>query len=242
MARAVNGTGLDAAGSLISAAEQLFADRGIDGVSLREINREAQQRNTTSLQYHFGDRQGLLRAIMDKHGREVHARRNGLLDQYEANGVDDVRVLASAFVLPLVAKLHDTEGGRCYLRIAAELVNRTNRELEPDEPSILSDPMGRDPSDSITRWSRLVGPLLPPIVVGPPLHRRYAAMRFAHIELGRRASERPHQTDRLFTSHLVDLLTSVLVTPVSGETAALLAQRDTQRAARTARRARASTA
>src|SRR6187200_1293401 len=107
MARASNGTGPDAAGSLISAAEQLFADRGIDGVSLREINREAQQRNTTSLQYHFGDRQGLLRAILAKHGREVDIRRNALLDQYEANGVDDVRLLASAFVVPLVSKLHD---------------------------------------------------------------------------------------------------------------------------------------
>ena len=75
----------EASGSLIAAAERLFAARGIDGVSLREINREAQQRNTTSLQYHFGDREGLLRAIMAKHGREIDARRNALLDQYEAN-------------------------------------------------------------------------------------------------------------------------------------------------------------
>ena len=228
MARASNGTAPDAAGALIAAAEQLFADRGIDGVSLREINREARQRNTTSLQYHFGDRQGLLRAIMEKHGREVNARRNALLDQYEANGVDDIRALASAFVLPLVAKLHDHEGGRYYLRIAAELVNRAGR-AEVDAVSILQDPTGRDPHDSITRWSQLVGPLLSPIVVGPQLHRRYAAMRFAHIELGRRATERPHQTERLFTSHLVDLVTSVLVTPVSDETAALLAQRADQR-------------
>ena len=143
MARASNGgAGPPASASLIAAAEQLFADRGIDGVSLREINREAQQRNTTSLQYHFGDREGLLRAILAKHGREVHAGRNALLDQYEANGVDDIRALASAFVLPLVAKLHDNDGGRCYLRITAELVNRTSGEIEPDEPSILSDPRG----------------------------------------------------------------------------------------------------
>ena len=238
MARTSSASSPGASASLISAAEQLFADRGIDAVSLREINREARQRNTTSLQYHFGDRDGLLRAIMEKHNREVDARRNALLDQYEANGVDDIRALASAFVLPLVAKLHDNDGGRCYLRIAAELVNRSNREIEPTEPSILNDPGGRNPRDSITRWSALTGPLLPPRVVGPPLHRRYAAMRFAHIELGRRAGDRPHQTERLFTSHLVDLVTSVLVTPVSDETAALLAQRHEQRAARSARRAK----
>lgn len=240
MARAANGSTPDAAAALISAAEQLFAERGIDGVSLREINREAGQRNTTSLQYHFGDRQGLLRAIMEKHGREVNARRNALLDQYEANGVEDVRALASAFVLPLVAKLHDPDGGRFYLRIAAELVNRAGRAVEEDAVSILSDPTGRDPHDSITRWSRLVGPLLSPIVVGPPLHRRYAAMRFAHIELGRRAAERPHQSERLFTSHLVDLVTSVLITPVSEETLAILAQRGDSRARASSRRARSA--
>ncbi|MET0325121.1 MAG: helix-turn-helix domain-containing protein [Ilumatobacteraceae bacterium] len=232
----------EASGSLIAAAERLFAARGIDGVSLREINREAQQRNTTSLQYHFGDREGLLRAILAKHGREIDARRNALLDQYDANRTPDIRVLASAFILPLVAKLHDPDGGRAYLRIAAELVNRSNRRIEPTEPSILNDPGGRNPRDSITRWSSLVGPLLPPRVIGPPLHRRYAAMRFAHIELGRRACEGSHQSDRLFTSHLVDLLVSVLVTDVSDETEALLQEREQQRAARVARRAAAAAA
>jgi AcrR family transcriptional regulator len=241
MARASNGgAGPPASASLIAAAEQLFADRGIDGVSLREINREAQQRNTTSLQYHFGDREGLLRAILTKHGREVHAGRNALLDQYEANGGEDIRALASAFALPLVAKLHDPDGGRCYLRITAELVNRTSGEILPEEPSILSDPHGTDRRDSITRWSQLVGPLMPPSVVGPPLHRRYAAMRFAHIELGRRATERPHQSDRLFTSHLVDLVVALLVTPVSEETGVLLAQRSDQRSSRGARRAKST--
>ena len=84
--------------------------------------------------------------------------------------------------------------GATTSRIAAELVNRDNREIEPGEPSILADPVGRDPRDSITRWRRLVAPMLPPLVVGPPLHRRYAAMRFAHIELGRRANESGHRT------------------------------------------------
>jgi AcrR family transcriptional regulator len=197
-------------------------------VSLREINREAGQRNTTSLQYHFGDRVGLLRAVMVKHAKEIDAVRHALLDDYDVAGEPDIRRLAAAFVLPLVDKLHDP-CGRNYLRIAAELVNRDNRVIEPGEPSILADPKGRDPRDSITRWGRLAGPLLPPLVVGPPLHRRYAAMRFAHIELGRRASESAHRSDALFTSHLVDLFTSILVTPLSPETAALLEERRRRR-------------
>ena len=39
---------------LMRAAERLFAERGIEVVSLREINRAAAQRNATALQYHFG--------------------------------------------------------------------------------------------------------------------------------------------------------------------------------------------
>ena len=38
---------------IIRAAEELFAARGIDGVSLREINRAAGQSNTGAVQYHF---------------------------------------------------------------------------------------------------------------------------------------------------------------------------------------------
>ena len=85
---------------LVSAAEHLFAAHGIDGVSLREINRAAGARNASALQYHFRDRDGLLRAVMVKHGREVEARRHAMLDAYEADGATDVRALAGALVRP----------------------------------------------------------------------------------------------------------------------------------------------
>ena len=47
---------------ILRAAEVLLADQGIDGVSLREINRAAGQSNTAAVQYYFGDRDGLLTA------------------------------------------------------------------------------------------------------------------------------------------------------------------------------------
>jgi AcrR family transcriptional regulator len=45
---------------LITAAEELFAANGIEAVSLREIVRASGARNTAALQYHFGDRAGLV--------------------------------------------------------------------------------------------------------------------------------------------------------------------------------------
>ncbi|MER5325866.1 TetR family transcriptional regulator [Streptosporangium roseum] len=68
---------------LIAAAEELFSTRGIEAVSLNEIVRASGARNATALQYHFGDRAGLLRAVLDKHGRDVDERRHAMLDAYE---------------------------------------------------------------------------------------------------------------------------------------------------------------
>ena len=61
---------------LIRAAERLFAERGVEAVSLREINRGADQRNATALQYHFEDRDGLVRAILGKHELAIETNRH----------------------------------------------------------------------------------------------------------------------------------------------------------------------
>jgi AcrR family transcriptional regulator len=201
---------------LISAAEVLFAARGIEAVSLREINAAAGQRNATALQYHFGDRHGLVRAVIEKHRPVVEAARHALLDDYEAVGVDDLRLLAGALVRPSAAKLADRDGGRAYLRIHAELVNT------PDPPR---DGGFRTPAgDSVDRWRRLVGPLLPDVAVRR-LHHRFTAIRVTATELARRAAASPRRDDELFTSHLVDLVTALLDAPMSAETEALLLAR-----------------
>ena len=45
-------------------------------VSLREINRAAGAKNAVAVQYHFGDRAGILRAINAKHFPAIDARRH----------------------------------------------------------------------------------------------------------------------------------------------------------------------
>ena len=200
---------------LISAAEQLFATHGIDGISLREINRVAGARNGSALQYHFRDRDGLLRAVMIKHGREVEARRHAMLDAYEADAQPDVRALAGALVRPLASKLDDADGGPQYLRILADLMNRPRPVINPADLD--------DPRASMYRWRTLVGSLLEDDATR--LHRRFTAIRFAAVELGRRAQTAPHTDDRLFTAHLVDLVAGVLTAPLSDETRRLAATR-----------------
>lgn len=206
----------DTRARLIAAAETLFAGRGVDGVSLREINRVAGQRNASALQYHFGDRAGLLRAIVTKHKPAIDAGRHAMLDQYEAEGHHDLRLLASALVVPLATKLADRDGGRAYLQVAAELLNRPVPALDPAYVV--------DPGDSMFRWRALVEPLLAP-EASRVFHARFVAARFAHVELGRRAADRPRRDDRLFVSRLVDLATALLGTPISEQTRRLLDDR-----------------
>src|SRR5437879_5467711 len=116
--------------ALIDAAERLFAERGSDRVSLREITSAAGASNASAVQYHFGDRRGLVRAVLAKHEGEIDRHRHQLLDAYEKRGERDVRLLAAALVEPLAAELV-AEGGPGYLQLVADLYNRPNPTFEP---------------------------------------------------------------------------------------------------------------
>ena len=201
--------------AIVRAAEQLFASEGIDGPSLREIARSAGQGNTNAAQYHFGDRDGLLLAVLERHRTRVEDRRRALLDVVVSTDPADGRGLSAALVSPLAGELGEPDGGGAHLQIVAEVLARPVRFAD------VLDAHWQAPS--IRRWSQLVEPLLPPEAVGRPLHRRFAVVRFVHAELASRARERGGRGDhRLFASHLVDLVTAMLVAPVTPWTTDLI--------------------
>lgn len=213
-------TTTDTREQIIRSAETLFASRGIETVSLREINRAAGQRNSSALQYHFDDRDGLLRAVIDKHRADTEPRRHALLDQYEVHGADDLDELAAALVLPLAAKLADPDGGRAYLQINCDLYTR------PD--SIVELVPRRGSTSSMRRWHELLNPLVSEDE-RTMLHTRFPALRLAFVELARRAAGSPRRDDRLFTSHLIDLVVALLMARPSDRTRRLLEPRSTPR-------------
>jgi AcrR family transcriptional regulator len=107
---------------LVAVAERLFAERGVEGVSLNEINKLAGQRNSNACQYHFGNKNGLLQSIIDKHIPGIAARRNEMLDRLEAAGQVGLRDVIKAFVYPVAEKLLDPNGGKEFIRVNAQLV------------------------------------------------------------------------------------------------------------------------
>ena len=83
---------------LTETAEELFAERGLQAVSLRDVCAAAGQRNHSAAQYHFGSRLGLVVAVFEHRMHAVNDRRHALLD-VAADG--DVEALVDAVVRPL---------------------------------------------------------------------------------------------------------------------------------------------
>ncbi|MCR0983888.1 helix-turn-helix domain-containing protein [Roseomonas populi] len=77
---------MDTRQNLIATAERLFAERGVDAVSMREINRAAGQGNASALHYHFGSRDALIEAIVGWRLQPVNMRRHEMLETYARDG------------------------------------------------------------------------------------------------------------------------------------------------------------
>lgn len=94
-----------ARGALMDAAEELYGRDGIDQVSNRRIAERAGNANHSAVAYHFGDRDGLVTAMLDRHAARTEPLRAAML---AALGPDPTLVeLLRCLVLPAVRGLFD---------------------------------------------------------------------------------------------------------------------------------------
>ena len=100
--------------ALILAAERLFAERGIEAVSLRQVNQAAQHRNISATHYHFGSKEGLVHAVLMYRLPELDGRRAELLAR--KTPCPDLRFYLECFIIPLADQLRAAQGGGAYLR------------------------------------------------------------------------------------------------------------------------------
>ena len=66
--------------ALMRAAERLFAEHGLQNVTSRAIVESSGQKNESALQYHFGNRAGLIREIHAYWARELGQLRSVMLE------------------------------------------------------------------------------------------------------------------------------------------------------------------
>jgi AcrR family transcriptional regulator len=128
---------------LIRAGEQRFARDGVDGATLRDIVRTAGQANDAAVGYHFGSRDGLIRAIVERHMEAMESERSQTLGSL---GDADLVEVVEMVVLP-IAELLSSPEGRDFLRIAAQLAEFSGvRAAQPStdiEDTALAAQLGR---------------------------------------------------------------------------------------------------
>lgn len=203
---------------IVSAAERLFAERGIDAISLAEINKAAGQRNRSAVQYHFGSKQGIIHAILDKHTPEIERRRHTMLDEFEARGVPSLRELAEALVLPVADKLDDPDGGRAFLRVNAQLIGhpsfpllslhtqRINRGADRLNRLIVAAAADWPEAVQVPRWLLVIGLLF------------HGMADYARL-LESQQADSGLPSRNLYVNNLVDSVLAILESPISEATA-----------------------
>ncbi|MGL5808339.1 MAG: TetR/AcrR family transcriptional regulator [Nocardioides sp.] len=103
--------------ALLDAAEAEFASEGIESGSLRKIMRQAGA-DAGAIHYHFGGREAVAAAVLDRVLIPLNARRLVLLDQAVASGRPTVSQLIEALIRPDIetaGALHARSPGRARL-------------------------------------------------------------------------------------------------------------------------------
>jgi AcrR family transcriptional regulator len=138
--------------ALLEAASALMDERGIDNVSLNEINRASGNRNRSAVSYHFGSREAVIRELIGQTTEAINAERNALLDHLETIGAPlTPRAVLEVLAGPFARQLR-TEPGRRHLRLCGQLINH---------PRYVADPRDITWSNtSVQRCARYLAPVL----------------------------------------------------------------------------------
>lgn len=203
---------------IVSTAERLFAERGIDAVSLSEINRAAEQGNKSAVHYHFGSKLGVFEAIRAKHVSRMDAMRLPMMAPL--GPTPDIESLLSVTVVTLAGRLDDPDGGPYFLRLMAQALVHPNIH-------VVSRLVGTEASETQTQLLGLMRQAVPDVPeVLWPLRLRLAAC-LLYEALGARAIEEQNGqaagSRELFIADLADSNLAVLTSAPSPHTRAALA-------------------
>ena len=117
----------DAAEIIKTAALKLFAECGVDGVTVREIAAEAGQKNHAAVGYYFGSKESLIRELIVDGARIIDAERNARLDELEAKPTPPTtRDICEVLVYPGVNPSGPDVEEECYNRFIV-LVGMSHR-------------------------------------------------------------------------------------------------------------------
>lgn len=125
-ARTPSRAGLHTRTKLLDAAERLFADKGYDGSSLREIADKANLHGALST-YYFGTKERLFDEVVGRRAVELEEQRLANLARIDPDAQspsETVRLLIIAYVSPMIAARYGSSTQRkAYVRLMAGVIN-----------------------------------------------------------------------------------------------------------------------
>lgn len=198
---------------LLDAATKAFAEHGVSNASLLDITRQAGQRNRGALHYHFGSRDGVLAAVLERHVGFLAEREGELLEAAMKAPDDEVAPVVEAIVRPAVELAESGWRGRACLVIIAELAEEDPADLAPEVAAALARTGGPAVYEELARR-------LPAMPDGIRLERLALITGFvlravadrARL-LGRRKKGRPQLERDAFVDNLVTMVAAAVAAP-----------------------------
>ena len=115
--------------SLLDAAEKLFSEHGIQAASLRQITQEASA-NLAAVNYHFGSKDGLVRAVFSRRLRPMNEERHRRLAEVDLEAEDALEQILRAFLEPLLRLVSEKpEGVRGFARLMGRAWSEPSEEV-----------------------------------------------------------------------------------------------------------------
>ncbi len=122
---------------ILGAAEELFAQFGFAGTSLRQVTSRADV-NIAAVNYHFGSKENLVNEVFRRRMDEMSAQRLGRLQVAIEQHPGELEPVLAAFVEPALALAQDRHGGGAFIRVIARAYAEKNDGLR----KFLSDQYG----------------------------------------------------------------------------------------------------
>ncbi|MCP5523007.1 MAG: TetR/AcrR family transcriptional regulator [Verrucomicrobiales bacterium] len=161
-------------GRVLEVAEQLFAERGIDAVSIRDII-SAAGANLGAINYHFGTKERLIEAVFERRLLPSAQQRLRALEAVEKAAGDrppELEAVLEAFFRPVVEEAMDPDrGGAAFKKLMARSLVDPNPVMErvmknhipamvkKFDAVLLRAMPGLDPADVFWRMHLLMGGL-----------------------------------------------------------------------------------
>jgi len=136
---------------ILGAAEELFAQFGFAGTSLRQVTSRADV-NIAAVNYHFGSKENLVNEVFRRRMDDMSEQRLARLREAQETSPGELEPILAAFIQPALALTLDRHGS-AFVRVLARAYAEKNDRLR----KFLSDNYGQ----VLREFAKALAPCLP---------------------------------------------------------------------------------